>query len=375
MRKLLCLLAVLSFFILGIPVQAEGEPDIGSTQAILVDSNSGQVLYEKGSADAIAGGASAKLMAVYAYQGKDTVSYKAPQDVNFPSSLPLEEGKEIPAEDLKQAVMIGGYDDCAYALSLGDKNIVKHMDQLAKDMQLSGTKFTDSYDSGKKEQTSTVKDLAGIGRLFTSEKELRPYYSTVQYTPQDKEPITRTLPAYDGLVGGMASETTAVFSAERGNTKLTVAVSGAVDENVMQEDIKKLLDYGYANFKSALISKDTIGVKEVELKVGDVKKHYKFYMPSDLYALMNAEADESKLTTDITMLDEKDPERIEAYLVISMDGNELGRIRMQKKVSEEHLKSPAEKAKEYFDYTCLGIAGTGVILFIFKYVSQMIKPQ
>ena len=372
MRKLLCMIAALSFIMLYIPAYADGEPEIGSAQAVLLDSNSGQILYEKDSTKAIGGGAAAKMMSVYAYRGKDNIVYKVPGDVSFANATPLEEGHEISSVQLKQEILVGGYDDCAYALSLGDKDLVKHMNDAAKTLKLVDTHFTDSYDSNDKEQTSTVKDLAQIGRAFAGDEKLREYYGCLQ-TADGK--ATRQLPTYDGLIGGFADSSAVVYSAERGNTRLTVAVSGGADVNAMQEDIVKLLDHGFAGYKSVKISKDDIGVKETDLEVGDVKKHYEFYIPSDLYALMKAEADESKLTTDIIMLDDKDPERIQAYLVIYMDGNEIGRITMQKKVTETRLKSPQEQIREYFDMTCLGIAGVGVVLFIFKYVTQLIKPQ
>lgn len=385
MRRLICafLSMVCMMVLMVFPVHAADAPAVSAAAAVLIDTNSGEVLFEKDSSTAMPCGGMARLMAVYtaAEAASESVTYEPPADVSFASSAGLQQGQKLKVSDLLSAVMAGGYDDCSYALSLSTKNFTDKMNQNAASLGMTTAVFTDSYDSGNEGQAASARDLAALGQAFAKDSTLSSLYGITEFTSQDiggGSAVSRTLMTYDGLKGGYeascSSGVTAVVSAERGYTRLTAVVIGAADIDQARQDLAAMLDYGFAGYKSALISRDTVGTKTVDLQDGDTELEYEFYLASDLYALMPAQADESKISTEVIVLDETDPDRIQAYTVISMDGEEIGRITMQKKVTVLNPKSPFEKAIGWFNYGCLGIGVIGILLFIFKYVSQIMKP-
>ena len=190
---------------------------------------------------------------------------------------------------------------------------------------------------------------------------------------------TRTLVSYEGLNGQYDATSSegviSLVSAERSNTRFIACVMGAADADAAHNDIVKLLDYGYANYKSVTMTKDSVGTKEVELQDGEESKQFTFYLASDLFALMPSSADESLLKTEVVLVDENDPDRIQAYVAIHMGEEEIGRITMQKKVTVLNPKTPMEMLYTYFSYGCMAVAALGILLFVFKHASRAVKPS
>lgn len=379
MRKWICaLLAAAGLFCFPQRVMAADEPEITAAAAVLIDTNSGQVLYEKDSAAAYACGGMGRLMAVYAAAGSagETVVYQEAENASYGTALGLQQDQKVSVQDLLYAVMTGGYEDCADALHLTQKDFASVMRADAEALGMTAS----SWDRG--EEMCSARDLALLGQAFASDSDLRKLYGAVSWqgdTLPEGTVLSRTLMTYDGLVGGYEAAgetgTAAVVSAERGSTKMTAVVIGAAGTEEAEKDLAALLDYGFANYKSAVITRDAVGTKTIVLEDGDLQKQFEFSLASDLYALMPAGADESGLKAETVLVDEKDPDRIQAYAVLSMDGEEIGRITMQKKVTVLNPKSPMEMVYTYFSRGCLAAAVTGVLLFVFKHASQIVKPM
>ena len=381
MRRWLCVICTVLCLFKPMDVKAEETVEVSAVSAILIDTNSGRVLYEKGSQDAHLCGGMARLMAaVTAMDNSDIeVQFSNPDGRTFTTSTGLlTDGTTYSRNDLVRAAMVGGYDDCAYALSLLESDFVTKMNDKASSIGMTGSHFTDSYDAGNGECVTTAHDLVTLATEVLDNDVLAPLFKEAIGQLGDMT-YTRTLVSYEGLNGQYDATSSegviSLVSAERSNTRFIACVMGAADADAAHNDIVKLLDYGYANYKSVTMTKDSVGTKEVELQDGEESKQFTFYLASDLFALMPSSADESLLKTEVVLVDENDPDRIQAYVAIHMGEEEIGRITMQKKVTVLNPKTPMEMLYTYFSYGCMAVAALGILLFVFKHASRAVKPS
>lgn len=381
MRRWLCVICIVLSLFMPLEVKAEETVEVSAVSAILIDTNSGRVLYEKGSQDAHQCGGMARLMAALtAMDSTGTeVQYSNPDGRTFTISTGvLGEGSSYARDDLVRAVMVGGYDDCGYALSLLEDDFVGSMNAKASSIGMNGSHFTDSYDAGNGECVTTAHDLATLAQEILAYDTLSPLFKEAIGQLGDMT-YTRTLVSYEGLNGQYDASTgegwISLVSTARSNTRFIACVMGESDVETAHNDIVKLLDYGYANYKSVTMTKDSVGTKEVELQDGEEIKQFTFYLASDLFALMPSSADESLLRTEVVLVDENDPDRIQAYVAIHMGDEEIGRITMQKNVTVLNPKTPLEMVYTYFSYGCMAVAAVGIILFVFKHASRAVKPS
>lgn len=381
MRRWLCVICTVLCLFLPVKVKAEEALQVSAVSAILIDTNSGRVLYEKGSQDAHLCGGMARLMAALtALDCSGTeVQYSNPDGRTFTTSTGvLSDGTAYAKNDLVRAVMVGGYDDCGYALSLLEDDFVGKMNEKASSIGMTASHFTDSYDAGNGECVTTAHDLAVLAQEVLGDDTLLPLFKEAIGQLGDMT-YTRTLVSYEGLNGQYDVSTgegwISVVSCARSNTRFIACVMGEGDVDTAHSDIVKLLDYGYANYKSVTMTKDSVGTKEVELQDGEESKQFTFYLASDLFALMPSSADESLLKTEVVLVDENDPDRIQAYVAIHMGEEEIGRITMQKKVTVLNPKTPMEMLYTYFSYGCMAVAALGILLFVFKHASRAVKPS
>lgn len=381
MRRWLCVICAVICLFSPLDVKAEETVQVSAVSAILIDTNSGRVLYEKGSQDPHTCGGMARLMAALTAMDNsvEDVQFSNPEGRTFTTSTGvLTDGTTFSRNDLVRAVMVGGYDDCAYALSLTQDDFVSRMNAKASSIGMTASHFTDSYDAGNGECVTTAHDLAVLAQEVLGDDTLLPLFKEAIGQLGDMT-YTRTLVSYEGLNGQYDVSTgegwISVVSCARSNTRFIACVMGEGDVDTAHSDIVKLLDYGYANYKSVTMTKDSVGTKEVELSDGEEIKQFTFYLASDLFALMPASADESLLKTEVVLVDENDPDRIQAYVAIHMGDEEIGRITMQKNVTVLNPKTPLEMVYTYFSYGCMAVAAVGIILFVFKHASRAVKPS
>ncbi len=180
----------------------------------------------------------------------------------------------------------------------------------------------------------------------------------------DDAAVSRDAFSYDGLDGYYYwhddTGVSAVASASKDGTRLTAAVMQADSEETAFSDLTKLLDDGYNNFKSVAITKDAVGTKELDIMDNGTNVHVSFALSSDLSVLMAKDADESDCR---------------GYLVISMNGEEMGRFPLTKTTSEDVSTDASSKKTNVFGILCAVVTVASALLFVYKYASRLIKPH
>ena len=114
-----------------LPVHAD-DMEIASGHAVLMDTGSGSVLYEKDSQTQVPAGAMAIAMNVLAsYDSTEEKVTFLSKDESFDTSAGLQNKKSYAVADLRAQAMLGGYQDASYALSLLGEDGVKLLNNKA----------------------------------------------------------------------------------------------------------------------------------------------------------------------------------------------------------------------------------------------------
>lgn len=148
------------------------EPVIEADSAIIVDFDSGEVLWGKNHNNKMQIASITKLMtAIIALEERDInekviVSRNAAQTEG--SKIWLYSGEEITLSNLLKASLIHSGNDAAVAISEhvggSTEEFVKKMNQKAKELKLYGTKFANPIGFDDLENHSTVRDLSLLAR-------------------------------------------------------------------------------------------------------------------------------------------------------------------------------------------------------------------
>ena len=317
---------VLSMLVLlavpGARAQDDGRFQSKAGQAILVDVDTGAILYEK-EADARAAPANmAKLMTMavvfraleegrLSLDQEFVVSETAWRQGGAPArgtTMFAELGSSIRVEDLIRGVIIQSANDGCIVLAEGmtgsQEAFVALMNEEAAKLGLTGSHFTNVTGLPDPDQVMSVRDLATLaGYLIREFPKFYPIYSEPEFTwnkirQLNRNPMLTMNIGADGLATGSTEESGfgLVGSTVRNGQRLIIAINGAASEKARAEEARRLVGWGYDAFERV----EVFGAGEViaearvfngaQSRVGLVsKKPVEFLMPLDGRVTLRAE--------------------------------------------------------------------------------------
>lgn len=266
-------------------------PEISAPSAILVESETGQVLYSKDSQTLLHISSACKLMTILvAIENSDifanaTVSTEAAKMEG--SALNLEVGSKYQLNDLLHAIMLTSANDAAIVVaehvSSGSVNkFINLMNETAEKLNMSNTYFTNPTGLFDERQYTTANDISLLiryanknqifNRIFST--KARPWYSA----GNEAEILTSSNQlfwSYDGIEGGKTGynkkeQQSVISTASRTNIKL-ISIVLDVPDSKMYSDTIALFNYGFDNFwKSTLVRKGEV-LKTADFEGNKVK--------------------------------------------------------------------------------------------------------
>ena len=243
--------------------------NLSAKSAILVDYDTGNVIYAKNPQEKLPAASTIKIMtAVVALENsnlsdKFTVSTKAATIGE--NAMGLTQGETLTLEELLYGAMLVSGNDAAVAISEGisqsEDAFVQKMNQATRDLGLSDTKFINAsgLDEDGKEQYSAAYDLVTIARFVWEKhpafrKIVSTYDRTIDANQNHKAfelyndtNLLTTYPGVKGIKPGFTWDAgwCLVTYAENGNKKLLAVILGSEDR---RGEMITLLDYGFAKF-------------------------------------------------------------------------------------------------------------------------------
>ena len=242
---------------------------LGAKSALLVDFDSGEILFEKNASQKLPAASTIKIMtALVALENKKpsdsfTVSENAAKIGE--NSMGLTAGENLTLEELLYGLMLVSGNDAAVTIAEGiagtEEAFVSLMNQKAVELGLSGTKFINAsgLDQDGKQQYTTAYDMAIIARYVwekypvfgkitsTEHKYIDFEFGHKSYDLYNDTNLSTTYRGVKGIKPGFTWEAglCLVTYAENEGKRLLGVILGSDDR---RGEMKELLDFGFATY-------------------------------------------------------------------------------------------------------------------------------
>lgn len=283
---LLCCLLLLG----ALPAAAEEPLDLASQAAVLLDADTGAVLYEKNMHQVLYPASITKIMtALLAVQALEpeqilTVSQAAVNAVPRTSShISLVPGEQITAEQALYAIGMESANDAANvlaeAVSGSLEAFAEKMTETAAALGARNTHFSNANGLPDSNHTTTAYDMALITAAAWKQEGLAAYFSTVCYTfaatnlsdARDFQNKNRLLAGgqyyYDGVQMAKTGWTTSAqgtFAAvvQRGGVTLVAVTLKSPLLEDKYRDTWKLMDYGFSHYSRVTVTGEQVAASQ-----------------------------------------------------------------------------------------------------------------
>lgn len=288
MKKFLLLLILL---LLPFKVFALEDLVPNSTSSILIEADSGKIIYEKEKDKRVSVASMTKMVAQIIIleeiekghiKWSDVVTVSRNASGMGGSQIYLEEGEKITIEDLMKGISVASGNDATVAMaeviSGSEEKFVKKMNQKIKELGLKNTHFSNCTGLDTDDHYSSSYDMAMIARdLVVNHSEILRFSSIYEdYLREDTDRkfwlvnTNKLISFYDGADGLKTGHTDAAgyclaATAKRNDLRLIAIVLGEKDSKVRNAETVSLLDYGFNNVKlKKIVNKGTV-VKKIEV--------------------------------------------------------------------------------------------------------------
>lgn len=250
-----------------------GAFDVPCAAAILIDEDSGTVLYEKNADEARHIASITKVMTLLLTfealeAGKISLEDYVPVSEHAysmgGSQIWLEPGEQMTLNDMLKAICISSANDAAVAVAEfvggSEPAFVDMMNQRASQLGMTATHFENACGLDADTHLSTARDVATMSReMLLHHTEVRDYCSIWMDSLRDGATqlvnTNKLLKSYSGITGLKTGTTSKAgvcitASAERNGLRLIAVVLGSASGKERFEAATALLDYGFANYES-----------------------------------------------------------------------------------------------------------------------------
>lgn len=263
-------------------------PEIGAQSAILMDVNTGSILYAKNINDRLYPASITKILtALIAFEKCDmnemvTFSSDAIHSINWreDANMGINAGDSITMEQCLYGLLVGSANEAAYAIAehiCGEGNLDDFsdlMNEKAKELGCTNSHFITPNGIHDDNHYTSAHDMALIAQAFFSNEllskmSLTTNYHVPQTQTQPREDMivwakSKLLPgkeyAYEPLVGTKTGYTddarqTLVSCAQKNGMKLVCVILKEESPNQFTDTIE-LFEYGFQNFYAANIAEN-----------------------------------------------------------------------------------------------------------------------
>lgn len=258
--------------------------------AILMEQNTGKILFEKNAHEKLPSASLTKVMTLLItmeelYKGNIeldevvTVSERAASMGG--SQVFLEAGEEITIEDLIKSIAIASGNDASVAIaeriSGSEEAFVKRMNEKARELGLENTKFQNSSGLPAEDHYTSAYDLAIMSQELLTYEAITKYTSIYEdYLRKGQEnefwlvntnKLVRFYDGVDGLKTGYTQEAKygLAATAKRDNMRVIAVIMGAETSKKRNAMISQMLDYTFNQYELENLFEENEIVTSVDL--------------------------------------------------------------------------------------------------------------
>ncbi|PLS15400.1 D-alanyl-D-alanine carboxypeptidase [Bacillus sp. M6-12] len=264
--------------------------------AILIERDTGAILYEKNSDEKLPPASMTKIMTMLLImeaidKGELTLKEKI-RTSEFAASMGgsqifLEPGEEMTTEQMLQGIAIGSGNDASVAMAEriagSEEGFIDMMNKKAKELGLKNTKFQNATGLPEADHYSTAHDMAIMGKELLKYNLITKFTGSYEaYLREDTEKkfwlvntnrLVKFYPGVDGLKTGFTNEAKYCLTAtaKKGDMRVIAVVFGASTPKERNAQVTKMLDYAFSQYMTHPIYKRGVSLQKVKVSKGSSK--------------------------------------------------------------------------------------------------------
>ncbi|MCE4047169.1 MULTISPECIES: D-alanyl-D-alanine carboxypeptidase family protein [Bacillaceae] len=363
--KILLLSCITAFLLLTIPQNANAQIYVSASSAILMEQESGRVIYEKDAHTQRRIASITKIMtailAIESGKMNDMVKISENAVRSEGSSIYLKAGEKISLEDLVYGLMLRSGNDAATAIAehVGGSldGFVYLMNQKAQELGMKDTHFANPHGlDDHEDHYSSAYDMALLTKYAMDNEQYKKIAGTKNYRSENpdgewdrvwKNKNKLLTGLYEYTTGGKTGYTkrakrTLVSTAEKDGVELIAVTLNDPDD---WDDHINMYETAFKNYQMALV------LEKGKVKTKDSFYKNKLYIKEDLvYPITEAEKDELKIQFKLSKVqaDWKKKEQSVPDIVGNAEIYLEGKLVETAPVYFEHAK--VKEKKSFFDH-------------------------
>lgn len=256
--------------------------NIEAESAVLIEQNSGKILYEKNANEQLRPASVTKIMSILLIMealdsGKITLDTKVACSANAASmggsQIWLNETENLTVDEMLKAICVVSANDCVVAmaehLAGSEEAFVEQMNKRAQELGMKNTTFKNCHGIDEDGHITTSYDIALMSReLLKNHPDITKYTTIWMDSLRDgKSQLVNTnklIRTYEGATGLKTGSTSLALynlsaSATRGDLSLIAVVMKAPTTKIRFSSAKTLLDYGFNTYNyEKVATKDSV---------------------------------------------------------------------------------------------------------------------
>lgn len=257
--------------------------ELHSQAAILMDAETGQILFEKNMHESLPPASITKiltaLIAIEEGQLEDQVLMSREAVFSIPrgsSHIALDEGEVLPLSEALYAMMLVSANDAANGIAehIGGTlpDFVKKMNDTAQELGAKNSYFLNPSGLDEEGHLTSAYDMALITRAAMALPEFNTIWGTplrempptnkqseIRYLHTQNRMMIKTSYYYEGVIGGKLgwttqAQNTMVMAAQKGDRRLLCVLLKSQAPQEKYQDAQRLFDYGFQAFRPVTMS-------------------------------------------------------------------------------------------------------------------------
>lgn len=251
-----------------------GEVVVKAPNAVLMDAESGGIMFQRGAEDLIYPASMSKLMTLAVLFKALKAGEVKPEDEFFmseyawrkggapsgTSAMMVPVGKKATVDELMRGIIIQSGNDAAISvgenLAGNETNFAKRMTDEARQIGLKKSVFRNATGLHDPGHQMTVRELAMLARhIIATYPEYYQVFGSKEFNYLkhkfiNRNPLLILVPGVDGLKTGFTKEAGygMVASAKQDDRRLIAVVAGLHTADERRDDARRLLEWGFRNF-------------------------------------------------------------------------------------------------------------------------------
>ncbi len=253
-----------------------GSIETSAKQAIILDFETGQVLFKKNADERMPTSSMSKVITAYAVMAEikaDNLSLEDELHVSEKawkkqgSKMFVKVDTKVTVKDLLKGVVIQSGNDATIVLAEGiagsEEKFADHLNKVALKLGMTNSHFTNASGWPDPEHYSTARDLATLAQHAIKDfPEFYPYYAEREFTynnitQKNRNPLFKVDIGADGIKTGYTEAAGYGIMASAVNPKdgrrVIVVINGVKTSKARSEEAKKLVSWALNGFKNKKI--------------------------------------------------------------------------------------------------------------------------